>query len=126
NGSNKPIRSYPATMASSWWSQTLSTLVFSKTYYKVMVQGLGNVGYHAAKFFYENGAIIVGLAEYEGGLYNEKGLNLEDVVAHRKSTGSIQQFPGAQSIANSADTLEMQCDILIPAALENVINSGNA
>ncbi|RYD57108.1 MAG: Glu/Leu/Phe/Val dehydrogenase [Sphingobacteriales bacterium] len=93
---------------------------------KVVVQGLGNVGYHAAKFFYEGGAIIVGLAEYEGGIYNEKGLDLEKVVAHRKATGSILDFPGATNIANSLETLEQECDILIPAALENVINASNA
>jgi glutamate dehydrogenase (NAD(P)+) len=93
---------------------------------KVIVQGLGNVGYHAAKFFYEAGALIVGLAEYEGGIYNEKGLDLEKVVAHRKATGSILGFEGATDIKNSFDTLEMECDILIPAALENVINGDNA
>jgi glutamate dehydrogenase (NAD(P)+) len=93
---------------------------------RVIVQGLGNVGYHAAKFFYEGGAIIVGLAEYEGGIYDEKGLDLEKVVAHRKATGSILGFPGATDIKNSFDTLEMDCDILIPAALENVINADNA
>jgi glutamate dehydrogenase (NAD(P)+) len=91
-----------------------------------VVQGLGNVGYHAAKFFAEAGAILVGLAEYEGGIYNEKGLNLEDVLAHRKSTGSILGFPGATDIKNSLDTLEVDCDILIPAALEAVINGDNA
>lgn len=93
---------------------------------KVIVQGLGNVGYHAAKFFYDNGAIIVGLAEYEGGIYNANGLNLYDVVDHRKNTGSILNFPGATNIAKSLETLEQPCDILIPAALENVINGGNA
>lgn len=93
---------------------------------KVVVQGLGNVGYHAAKFFAEAGAILVGLAEYEGGIYSEKGLNLEDVMAHRKTTGSILGFPGATDIKNSLDTLEVDCDILIPAALEAVINSDNA
>jgi glutamate dehydrogenase (NAD(P)+) len=93
---------------------------------KVIVQGLGNVGYHAALFFQQNGAIIVGLAEYEGGIYNEKGLDLEKVVDHRKSTGSILGFPGATDIKNSFETMEMDCDILIPAALENVINAGNA
>jgi glutamate dehydrogenase (NAD(P)+) len=93
---------------------------------KVVVQGLGNVGYHAAKFFAEAGAILVGLAEYEGGIYSEKGLNLEDVMAHRKSTGSILGFPGATDIKNSLDTLEVDCDILIPAALEAVINGDNA
>ncbi len=93
---------------------------------RVVVQGLGNVGYHAAKFFYDNGAIIVGLAEYEGGIYNANGLALYDVVAHRKSTGSILGFPGATDLKNSLETLEMDCDILIPAALENVVNASNA
>ncbi|GAA4448706.1 MAG: Glu/Leu/Phe/Val dehydrogenase [Chitinophagaceae bacterium] len=93
---------------------------------RVVVQGLGNVGYHAAKFFAEAGAILVGLAEFEGGIYSEKGLNLEDVMAHRKSTGSILGFPGATDIKNNADTLEVDCDILIPAALEAVITGENA
>jgi glutamate dehydrogenase (NAD(P)+) len=93
---------------------------------RVVVQGLGNVGYHAAKFFAEAGAILVGLAEYEGGIYSEKGLNLEDVIAHRKSTGSILGFSGATDLKNSLDTLEVDCDILIPAALEAVITGENA
>lgn len=93
---------------------------------RVIIQGLGNVGYHAAKFFSEAGAIIVGIAEYEGGIYNEQGLELEKVVAHRKATGSILDFAGATNISNSSETLELDCDILIPAALENVINASNA
>lgn len=93
---------------------------------KVIVQGLGNVGYHAAKFFYEAGALIVGLAEYEGGVYNENGIDLEKLVAHRKATGSILGFEGVTDYANGFDVIELACDILIPAALENVINSGNA
>jgi len=93
---------------------------------KVIVQGLGNVGYHAAKFFFDNGAIIVGLAEYEGGIYNEKGLDIYKVVEHRKATGSLINYPGATFLKNSAETMEQPCDILIPAALENVINGSNA
>jgi glutamate dehydrogenase (NAD(P)+) len=93
---------------------------------KIIVQGLGNVGYYAAKFFQEAGAVLVGLAEYEGGIYSEKGFNLEEVITHRKNTGSILDFPGATNIVNSADTLEQPCDILIPAALEAVIHGGNA
>jgi len=84
------------------------------------------VGYHAAKFFFDNGAIIVGLAEHEGGIYNEKGLDIYKVVEYRKATGSLHNYPGATNIKNSAETLEQPCDILIPAALENVINAGNA
>jgi glutamate dehydrogenase (NAD(P)+) len=93
---------------------------------KVIIQGLGNVGYHAAKFFYDNGAVIVGLSEYEGGIYSEKGLDVYKVVEHRKATGSILNFPGATNMPNGAATLEQPCDILIPAALENVVNAGNA
>jgi glutamate dehydrogenase (NAD(P)+) len=93
---------------------------------KIIVQGLGNVGYHAAKFFQENGAIIVGLAEYEGSIYNESGLDVEAVFQHRKSTGTILDFPGAQNLGKNTDALEAPCDILVPAALENVINGENA
>ena len=93
---------------------------------KVVVQGLGNVGYHSAKFFRENGAIVVSIAEFEGAIYNEAGLNEEEVFQHRKKTGSILNFPGATNLKNSGDALELDCDILIPAALENVIDGTNA
>lgn len=92
----------------------------------VIIQGLGNVGYHAAKYFYEGGAKIIGIAEYEGAIHNPAGLDVEAVVAHRKATGSILNFPGATNIENSAEALELECDILIPAALESVIHAGNA
>ena len=74
---------------------------------RVIVQGLGNVGYHAAKFFYEGGAIVVGLAEYEGGIYDENGLDPDKVVAYRKENGSILGYPGATDIKNSSETMEM-------------------
>ncbi len=93
---------------------------------KVIIQGLGNVGYHAAKYFFDNGAIVVGLSEYEGGIYNEKGLDIYKVVEFRKATGSILNYEGATNFKNGADILEQECDILIPAALENVINGSNA
>ncbi|MGJ7029835.1 Glu/Leu/Phe/Val family dehydrogenase [Niabella hirudinis] len=93
---------------------------------RVIVQGLGNVGYHTAKFFQEAGALIVGIAEFEGGIGNENGLEVEDVFQHRRRTGSILDFPGAANYKNSLETLELECDILIPAALENVINKDNA
>jgi len=92
----------------------------------VCVQGLGNVGYHSAKFFQDAGAKIVGLAEYEGAIWNKEGLDVDAVFNHRKSTGSILNFPGATNFAKTNDALEMECDILIPAALENVINGENA
>jgi len=93
---------------------------------KVVVQGLGNVGYHAAKFFREGGAKVIALAEYEGAIFNAGGLNEEEVREHRKKEGTILNFPGATNILHSADALELECDILIPAALENVINGDNA
>jgi glutamate dehydrogenase (NAD(P)+) len=93
---------------------------------RVCVQGLGNVGYHSALFFQQAGAKIIGLAEYEGSIYNEDGLDVDQVFEHRKKTGSILNFPGAKNFEKNTDALEMECDILIPAALENVINASNA
>jgi len=92
----------------------------------VIVQGLGNVGYYSAKFFREHGAKVIAIAEYEGAIYCKDGLNEEEVFQHRKSTGSILNFPGATNMENSSDALELECDILIPAALENVIDAINA
>ncbi len=93
---------------------------------RVIVQGLGNVGYHAAKYFQNGGAKIIGLAEYEGAIYSDNGLDVDKVFEHRKSSGSILNFPGANNFAKNTDALEYDCDILIPAALENVINGSNA
>ena len=92
---------------------------------RVAVQGLGNVGYHTAKFFQDAGAIIVGLSEHDGAICNEAGLDVDEVFNHRKK-GTILNFPGATNLGKNTDMLEMDCDILIPAALENVINSENA
>ena len=101
----------------------LTTGVENKT---VVVQGLGNVGYHSAKFFREAGAKVVAIAEFEGAVYNKDGINEEELFAHRKATGSILNFPGCTNLAKNTDALELACDILIPAALENVINHENA
>ncbi|MEO8575850.1 MAG: Glu/Leu/Phe/Val dehydrogenase [Gemmatimonadales bacterium] len=91
----------------------------------VVVQGLGNVGYHAAKFIEGYGGIIIALLEREGAIFCAKGLDVDKVVAHRKETGSILGYPGAQDIPNSSDALELQCDVLVPAALESVITDAN-
>jgi glutamate dehydrogenase (NAD(P)+) len=94
---------------------------------RVVIQGLGNVGYHCAKFFAEEGGSkVIALAEYEGAITNPDGLDVDAVVAHRKATGSILNFPGATNLEKNTDALELECDILIPAALENVINGENA
>lgn len=101
----------------------LTTGVEGKT---VIVQGLGNVGYHSAKFFREHGSKVIAIAEYEGAIYNADGLHEDEVFQHRKKTGSILNFPGATNLKTSGEALETACDILIPAALENVINGENA
>jgi glutamate dehydrogenase (NAD(P)+) len=87
---------------------------------------MGNVGYYAAKFLQEGGCKIVGLAEYEGAIYNPGGLDVDAVLKHRKSTRSILNFPGAQDILKTTDALEVDCDILVPAALEKQIRGDNA
>jgi glutamate dehydrogenase (NAD(P)+) len=92
----------------------------------VVVQGLGNVGYHAALFSRLSGARIVGVAEYEGAIINPDGLNIEALMKHRKETGSILDFPGSRNLAHRNEALELDCDILIPAALENQITEENA
>jgi glutamate dehydrogenase (NAD(P)+) len=93
---------------------------------RVVVQGLGNVGYHAAKFLEEEGgAVIVGLIEYEGAISSPRGLRVENVMAHRKETGSLLGFPGAENLEHRDAGLELDCDILIPAALENAITMDN-
>ena len=91
----------------------------------VVVQGLGNVGYYAAKFLREAGAVLVGLAEYEGAIYEARGFDLDAVMAYRAERKSLMDFPGAQNLARSSDALELECDILVPAALENQITEEN-
>ena len=93
---------------------------------KIIVQGLGNVGSHAARFLQEAGALIVGLAEYEGALYDPHGLDVEEVLLHRRETGSILNFKKSKNIFPSELLLEYPCDILVPAALENQITTKNA
>lgn len=93
---------------------------------KIVLQGLGNVGYYAGKYCQEGGAVIIAIAEFEGAIFNKRGLDVEKVFEHRKSTGSILNYKGASNIENSAEALEFECDILIPAALENQITIANA
>jgi glutamate dehydrogenase (NAD(P)+) len=93
---------------------------------RVIVQGLGNVGYHAALFLQEAGCIIIGIAEYNGGIYSEKGLDVKEVAEQMKNTGSVMNFKDAQNIPQGNSLLEYECDILVPAALENQITKDNA
>jgi glutamate dehydrogenase (NAD(P)+) len=93
---------------------------------RVVIQGLGNVGYFAARFFQQAGALLVGLSESEGGIADPKGLDLEKVMAHRRERRSILDFPRATNLARREEALELECDILIPAALERQVTAENA
>ncbi len=100
----------------------LKTGVEGKT---VVVQGLGNVGFHAAKFLSESGAKVIAIAEYDGAIVDRSGIDVEACQKHRQETGSILGLPGSEDLQPSAAALELECDILVPAALENVITGEN-
>jgi glutamate dehydrogenase (NAD(P)+) len=93
----------------------------------VVVQGMGNVGYYSASIMQEEGGCtIIAVAEYEGAIYSKDGIDIPALAKHRKATGSILNFPGATNLKTREEALELECDILIPAALENQINEKNA
>lgn len=94
---------------------------------RAVVQGLGNVGYHAAKFLSEeDGVKITAIIERDGALVSDAGLEVEAVRQHLTATGGLAGFAGAEFVADGAAVLEKECDILIPAAMEGVIHQGNA
>ena len=94
---------------------------------RVIIQGLGNVGYHAAKFLSEeDGARVVGIIEWDGALYNPDGIDVESVRQWIVKHGGVKDYPDATHSAEGGAVLEEDCDILIPAALEGVINLTNA
>ena len=93
---------------------------------RVVVQGIGNVGFYTAKFCREHGARVIAIAVPEGAVYDPRGLDEEAVVEHRRRTGSILGFPGATPFPRAADALELDCDVLVPAALENQLTADNA
>ncbi len=93
---------------------------------RIIVQGLGNVGYHAAKFLEEeDGCKIIGIGERDGAIFNQDGFNIESVRDHMLERGGVANYPGATYLENGSKVLEEECDIVIPAALEGVINLGN-
>jgi glutamate dehydrogenase (NAD(P)+) len=94
---------------------------------RVAIQGFGNVGYHVAKLLSEeDGCRIVAVGDISGGLHDERGLKVDDLSEYRATQGTIVGFPGAKPLAGPADVLEIDCDILVPAALENQITRTNA
>ena len=91
----------------------------------VVVQGLGNVGYHAAKFLSkEDGANVIAVIERDGAIYKKKGIDIDKLKKHIARKGGVKGFKGY--LNNGNELLKHECDILIPAALEGVINKGNA
>jgi glutamate dehydrogenase (NAD(P)+) len=92
---------------------------------RVIVQGFGNVGANAAKLMSDGGYKIIGIAEYDGGLFNPNGINIDNLLEHRDRNKTVVGFTGAEA-ADPKDLLLADCEILIPAATENVITSQNA
>lgn len=92
----------------------------------VVVQGFGNVGYHAAKFLAEAGCRVVAVIEWNGAVYDADGIDITALDVHRKATGGINGYPIGQWIPDAAAALELECDILVPSALENQITAENA
>lgn len=93
---------------------------------RIVIQGMGNVGYHSAKFFQQAGAVITTLVEYNSAVHNPKGIDVEKAYSHFRSKGTLDGIPGTTTLKKNTDGLEMECDILIPAALEGQIHAGNA
>jgi glutamate dehydrogenase (NAD(P)+) len=91
----------------------------------VAVQGFGNVGGTAARLFHRSGARVVAVSDVNGGIYNQRGLDIPAVTRHVQETGTVAGFPGAEFITNQ-QLLELPVDLLVPAALENVITAENA
>ena len=92
---------------------------------RVVIQGFGNVGGMAAQLMTEAGFKIIAIIEYDGAVYNPNGLDIQALREHRKETGSIREFHGGEDI-DREEAMFLECDVLLPAATENVIHSGNA
>ena len=92
---------------------------------RVVVQGSGNVGGIGARLFYEAGYTVVAISDIHGGIYNPKGLNLPDALDHLRTTRSFEGYEGVEFVSNQ-ELLELECDVLVPAATENQITSQNA
>jgi len=105
--------------------EALKKLGLNREDTRVVVQGFGNVGSNGAQLMYAQGYKIIGIAEVDGGLYNKNGIDVDALVAHRQHNGTIHGFAGAEA-HDPADLLITDCDVLIPAATENVITSQNA
>jgi glutamate dehydrogenase (NAD(P)+) len=105
--------------------QALKKLGMDRDSTRVIVQGFGNVGSNAAHLMFQKGYTIVGIAEWDGGLYNKHGIDMDALWEYRAKNGTIHRFPGAEPY-DPKQLLLADCEVLIPAAIENVITSKNA
>jgi len=105
--------------------EALKKLNLTRESTRVVIQGFGNVGSNAARLMFESGYKIVGIAEWDGGLYNKNGIDIESLWEYRYRNGTIHGFNGAEAY-DSAELLLVDCELLIPAATENVVTSKNA
>jgi glutamate dehydrogenase (NAD(P)+) len=105
--------------------EALKKLGMQREETRVIVQGFGNVGSNAARLMHEAGYKILGIVEYDGGLYNANGIDIDALWEHRYRTGNIHGFPGAEPM-DPQQLLLTECEVLVPAAIENVITSRNA
>jgi glutamate dehydrogenase (NAD(P)+) len=92
---------------------------------RVVVQGFGNVGAIGAQLLQELGCTVIAASDSRGGIYNPKGLNVEDVIRHKAEAGTVVGYPGSDTVTNK-ELLELDCEVLVPAALENEITQENA
>ncbi|NIA03865.1 MAG: glutamate dehydrogenase [Nitrospiraceae bacterium] len=119
------VRGYSTALGGSYVVDELAkTYNLSSSNMKIAIQGFGNAGSYLAKILYENGYVIVAASDSKAGVYNEKGLDINKLIEHKAKTGSVKGFSGSKEITNS-ELLELDVDLLIPAALENQINEKN-
>jgi glutamate dehydrogenase (NAD(P)+) len=92
---------------------------------RIVLQGFGNVGSWAARLFHQNGYRVLAVSDIDGGIYNTQGLDIPGLAKHKSAGGTVPEFPGGDRISN-AELLELECDVLVPAAIGNVITPRNA
>lgn len=106
-------------------NRIVKDLKMDKKKVSIAVQGFGNVGMHIARILHEWGYKVIAVSDSKGGIYNKNGLNIKEVISHKSETGSVIKFKGTEEISNE-ELLELDADIVIPSALENVITKENA
>jgi glutamate dehydrogenase (NAD(P)+) len=106
-------------------SETAKDLDMNPKGARVVVQGFGNVGSWTAKLVQEYGCRIIAVSGVQGGVYNPKGLDIQGLLDHQRASGTVVGFSGGEALTNS-ELLELECEVLVPAAIDNVITADNA